>query len=54
MEKIILLQLQQESGNGKVKPKIFYIFGKIYVCPTGRWSQTLFTAAEPAAQSSGA
>lgn len=31
-----------------------YLFGKIYVCSTGRLSQTLFTAAEPAAQRSGA
>lgn len=52
-----LLQFQWESGNGKIEQKTnkqtnfsLYPFGKIYVCPIGRLSQTLFTTVEPAAQ----
>lgn len=43
------------NKNKKISQKLSsHHFGKTYVCPTGRLSQILFTAPEPAAHHSGA
>lgn len=56
MSVVFTFNFSKNLAMEKSSKKIFslYPFGKIYVCPTGRSSRTLFTAAEPAAQHSGA
>lgn len=45
-----------KENKNKTKKTTFstYLYSKMYVCPTGLGTPVLFTAAEPAAQHSGA